>query len=39
MAGWRERLFATMSRNAQWATTFFGVPPDRVLEIGQQIEL
>jgi len=39
MALWRERLFAVMSRNAQWATTFFGIPPDRVLEIGHQVEL
>jgi KUP system potassium uptake protein len=39
MAIWRERLFAFMSRNAGRATEFFGIPPDRVLEIGAQIEL
>lgn len=39
MAIWRERVFAFMSRNAQPATAFFGIPTDRVLEIGTQIEL
>lgn len=39
MARWRERLFAWMSRNAQPATTFFGLPPDRVVELGVQVEL
>ncbi|HVW28391.1 MAG TPA: potassium transporter Kup [Polyangiaceae bacterium] len=39
MALWRERLFAFLSRNAQPATAFFGIPPSRVVEIGAQIEL
>jgi KUP system potassium uptake protein len=39
MAIWRERLFALMSRNAQSAMTFFRIPPDRVLELGSQVEL
>ncbi len=39
MALWRERLFAFLSRNAQPATAFFGIPPGRVVEIGAQIEL
>lgn len=39
MALWRERLFAFLSRNAQPATAFFGIPPARVVEIGAQIEL
>ncbi len=39
MAIWREWLFAFMSRNAQKATAFFNIPPNRVLEIGVQIEL
>ncbi len=38
MALWRERLFATMTRNAQRATAFFGIPPERVVELGSQIE-
>jgi len=36
---WRKRLFAVMSRNSQWAPAFFGLPPDRVVEVGAQIEL
>jgi KUP system potassium uptake protein len=39
MAIWRENLFAFMSRNAQTATAFFDIPPDRVMEVGTQIEL
>ncbi len=39
MSLWRERLFAFLSRNAQPATAFFGIPPSRVVEIGAQIEL
>ena len=39
MQRWRERLFALMSRNAVRATTFFRIPPERVVELGMQIEL
>jgi KUP system potassium uptake protein len=39
MAIWRERLFAVMSRNARTATSFFALPPNRVVELGAQIEL
>lgn len=39
MVAWRERLFAALSRNAEAATAFFNLPPERVLEIGTQIEL
>jgi len=39
MALWRERLFAFMSRNAVRATSFFRIPPERVVELGMQIEL
>jgi len=39
MAVWRERLFAIMSRNARTATSFFWLPPNRVVELGAQIEL
>jgi KUP system potassium uptake protein len=39
MALWRERLFAFLTRNAQPATAFFGIPPSRVMEIGSQIEI
>jgi len=39
MVIWREKLFAYMSRNAQRATAFFGIPPEQVVEMGVQIEL
>ncbi|HEX6040608.1 KUP/HAK/KT family potassium transporter, partial [Longimicrobium sp.] len=39
MATWREKLFAIMSRNARPATAFFGLPPNRVVELGAQIRL
>ncbi len=39
MAKWRERLFAWMSRNAQSAMAFFRLPPDRVVEVGVQVQL
>jgi len=39
MMMWREQLFAVMSRNARTATSFFGLPPNRVVELGAQIEL
>jgi KUP system potassium uptake protein len=39
MAIWRERLFASMARNAGAAMTFFRIPTNRVVELGTQIEL
>ena len=36
---WRRRLFATMSRNAQSAAAFFRLPPNRVVELGMQVEI
>jgi KUP system potassium uptake protein len=36
---WQARLFAVMSRNARNAAMFFRLPPDRVVEVGVQIEL
>jgi KUP system potassium uptake protein len=38
MSRWRKRLFAVMSRNARSATQYFGIPPNRVVELGAQIE-
>ena len=37
MVLWRERLFALLSRNAQTATSFFGLPENRVVELGMQV--
>ncbi len=38
MAYWRKRLFILMTRNARSATAFFGLPPNRVVELGAQIQ-
>jgi KUP system potassium uptake protein len=38
LAKWRKRLFGIMSRNARSATQYFGIPPNRVVELGAQIE-
>jgi len=39
MAIWREKLFSWMTRNSREATSFFCLPPDRVIEVGTQVEL
>jgi KUP system potassium uptake protein len=36
---WRDSLFIFLSRNARRATSFYRVPPDRVIEIGMQMEI
>jgi KUP system potassium uptake protein len=40
--GWRslrDKLFVFLSRNARRATNLFNIPPNRVVEIGMQLEL
>jgi KUP system potassium uptake protein len=39
MAAWRKKLFIVMARNARTASAFFGLPPNRVVEMGAQIQL
>jgi KUP system potassium uptake protein len=39
MAIWREILFVLMTRNAVRATAFFRLPPERVVELGVQVEI
>jgi KUP system potassium uptake protein len=39
MARWRASLFAFLARNGQSATAFFGLPVDRVVELGLQVEI
>ena len=36
MARWRKALFTFLSRNAWNVSTFFSIPPGRVLELGSQ---
>jgi len=39
MALWREKLFVLMTRNAVRATAYFHLPPERVVELGVQVEM
>jgi KUP system potassium uptake protein len=39
MARWRKRLFMLLARNSTAAKTWFHLPPTRVVELGQQVEL
>jgi KUP system potassium uptake protein len=39
MAWWREKLFITMSRNAGTVADYFGLPPNRIVELGAQVVL
>ncbi len=38
LARWRKKLFVFMSRNSRSATAFYGIPPNRVVELGAQLE-
>lgn len=39
MMRWRKALFAFMTRNAGTPVTYFGLPANRVVELGAQIQL
>jgi KUP system potassium uptake protein len=39
MALWRERIFATMARNAGSAVEYFNIPTNRVIELGTQVQI
>ena len=39
MALWRENLFVFLTRNAMPATAFFGIPGNRLIELGVQVEI
>jgi KUP system potassium uptake protein len=39
LARWRKKLYAFMARNSLPATAFFGLPPNRVVELGAQLEI
>ena len=38
MPYWRKKLFVVMTNNARSATAYFGLPPNRVVELGAQIQ-
>jgi KUP system potassium uptake protein len=39
MAIWREQLFAWMTRSAARPLVYFRIPPNRVVELGMQVEI
>jgi KUP system potassium uptake protein len=39
MAGWRKNIFRFLARNSQFAGERFGIPPNRIIEIGGQVEI
>ncbi|HUQ02275.1 MAG TPA: KUP/HAK/KT family potassium transporter [Kofleriaceae bacterium] len=39
MARWRKILFSFLARNSRPPTSFFDLPPNRVVELGLQIEI
>jgi KUP system potassium uptake protein len=39
IARWRKMLFSFLARNSRAPSSFFGLPPNRVVELGLQIEL
>jgi KUP system potassium uptake protein len=38
MGRWRKLIFILMARNAQSATAYFNLPPNRVVELGAQLQ-
>lgn len=39
LAPWREKLFISMQRNTSPVSDFYKIPPNRVVELGSQIEI
>ena len=39
MARWREHLYSGLVRIATRPTEFFRIPPDRVIELGAEVEI
>ncbi|TCB34696.1 potassium transporter Kup [Acinetobacter sp. ANC 4910] len=39
LAPWREKLFISMQRNTSPVSDFYQIPPNRVVELGSQIEI
>jgi len=39
MKQFEEQVFAFLTKNSQSATRYFNIPPQRVVEIGMQIDL
>jgi KUP system potassium uptake protein len=39
MARWRERLYSALARVATRSPEFFRIAPDRVIELGAEVEI
>jgi KUP system potassium uptake protein len=39
MMRWQEKLFSFMTRNSLTSTAFFNIPAEKVVELGQQVEI
>ncbi|MCZ8132312.1 MAG: potassium transporter Kup [Steroidobacteraceae bacterium] len=39
MARWRKHLFLFMARNSEFAGAHFGIPHDRIIELGGQVQI
>jgi len=39
MAGWRKKIFLTMARNAASPIEHFGLPVDKTVMMGSQVNL
>jgi KUP system potassium uptake protein len=39
MERWRDRIFAAMARNSGNVTDYFGIPTNRVVELGTRVEI
>jgi KUP system potassium uptake protein len=39
MSPWRKRLFLFLTHNSQFAGAHFGIPPERIMEIGGQVQI
>ena len=39
LPAWQEPIFVALAKTAASATDFFGLPPNRVVELGAQVEI
>ncbi len=39
MARWRKYLFMFLARNSEFAGAHFGIPPERIIELGGQVQI
>ncbi|HXT20878.1 MAG TPA: KUP/HAK/KT family potassium transporter, partial [Thermoanaerobaculia bacterium] len=39
LPGWQRSLFIVLTRNAQLASNFYELPPNRTMELGMQVEI